>query len=207
MFRTAAAPERSGDGGRYRVSRAAALMVLLAFWVPAPAAPAGAGDVRCGDFRSDPAASIIDCDRLIAGGGLAARHEGLAHIGRASAHAELGQYAAAERDFERGIELHPAYAHAFSNRGAMYLDLGDYARALADLDHAIELDPKTHHAYLNRASVHYELHDYEAAIADYTREIELNPKYALPYIGRGGARTYTGEPELAGTIPLTYDRV
>jgi tetratricopeptide (TPR) repeat protein len=195
MFRTAAAPERSGDGGRHRVNRAAAWALVLAL---AGSVAAAAGEQpRCGDFRANPAASIVDCDRVLSAGGLTARHEGLAHIGRASAYAALGQYAAAERDFERGIALYPAYAHAFSNRGAMYLDLGDHARALADLDHAIALDPRTHHAYINRASVHYELGDYEAAIADYTREIELNPKYALPYIGRGGARTYTGEPELA----------
>ena len=45
------------------------------------------------------------------------------------------------RDLDEAIQLDPAAAHAYYDRGNAYRDLGQYQRAILDYDTAIRLDP------------------------------------------------------------------
>ena len=89
--------------------------------------------------------------------------------------------------YTRAIELNPAYADAYNNRGVAKGRRDQLEAALADLDRAIELNPTYAVAYNNRGNAKNNLGRYEAAIADYSRAIALDPTYAIAYNNRGNA--------------------
>ena len=53
----------------------------------------------------------------------------------------LGEYRQAVEVLTKAIELEPADAAIYVNRGAAYAALAQYGLAIADYDQAIELDP------------------------------------------------------------------
>ncbi len=73
----------------------------------------------------------------------------LGYMDRAYAYGESGQYALAEADYAKAIELKPDYSLAHSNRGWANLKLGNYDKALVSLNKAIELDPENNYGYRN----------------------------------------------------------
>ena len=82
---------------------------------------------------------------------------------RAIAHGKLGDYAAAERDCTRLLEIEPRHAPAYGLRGFVVWSLGRTTAALADLDEALRLDPSLRPARLNRADLLAQLGDLERA--------------------------------------------
>ena len=99
--------------------------------------------------------------------------------------------------YTKAIELNPAYAEAYNNRGNAKNNLGDHAAALEDCDRAIELNPALAAAYNNRGNAKAGLGDHAAALTDYDRAIELNPALAEAYNNRGNAKAGLGEPQAA----------
>ena len=61
-------------------------------------------------------------------------------------------YAGALTDFDRAIELNPAYTDAYGARGAVKYNAKKYKEAIADFDQAIALNPGYTYAYWNRGS-------------------------------------------------------
>lgn len=90
-------------------------------------------------------------------------------------------------NYTRAIELDPAFATAYTNRGNIYNAMSEYSNALADFTRAIELDPVHAIAYNNRGNAYRAMSDYSNAFADYTHAIELDPAFAMAYYNRGGA--------------------
>ena len=90
--------------------------------------------------------------------------------------------------YTRAIELNPAYALAYNNRGNAKHGLGRHEAALADYDRAIELEPTDAGVYNNRGVAKHSLGRHQAALADYDRAIELNPAYAGAYNNRGAVK-------------------
>ena len=116
----------------------------------------------------------------------------------------------------KAIELNPALAEAYNNRGNAKADLGQHEAALADHDRTIELNPTLATAYYNRGNTKRSLGQYDAELADYDRAIELNPTFAAAYNNRGYAKHALGQHdaaladldraiELAPTVAATYD--
>ena len=105
----------------------------------------------------------------------------------------LGQIDMAIADYSEAIELNPAYAEAYSNRGAAFFKKGEFDTAIADFDTAIRLDSDYVLAYSNRGAAYNEKKEYDKAIADCTKAIQLNPNYAQAYSNRGNA--YVGKAE------------
>ena len=149
------------------------------------------------DVRADPAASVID--RAIAAAvqrqqqgnieGAIEKWRAIANVAgeenrqlQAQAWFSVG-YLYHERDdletaidaYTKAIELNPALAGAYNNRGNAKSNLSQYQAALADYDRAIELNPAWAGAYTNRGLVKRDLGQYQAALADHDRAIELNP--------------------------------
>ena len=69
-------------------------------------------------------------------------------------------------DFEKAIELDPAFARAYRSRGTTYHRQHDYDRALADFDKAIELESGAMLGYYDRAISYDAKGDTGRAIAD-----------------------------------------
>jgi len=73
------------------------------------------------------------------------------------------------------LELAPADAAAWSNRGNVQLALGDPEAAIADQSKAIELEPLSPDPYLNRGTAEEALARWDAAAADYSWILEHEP--------------------------------
>ena len=95
--------------------------------------------------------------------------------------------ASRQGDFEQALplwnqvlELAPADAAAWSNRGNVQLALGDPEAAIADQSHAIALDPVSADPHLNRGTAEEALQRWDAAAADYTWILERYPEPGEP---------------------------
>ena len=77
---------------------------------------------------------------------------------RAMANIRLGNYAQAEEDCSRAIDLSPEYIKAVSRRGMARHKQGKYRGAVADFTRALELEPKNKHVsqLLARSQQQYE---------------------------------------------------
>ena len=90
--------------------------------------------------------------------------------------------------YTRAIELNPALAETYNNRGGVKEALGRHDEAIADYTRAIELNPVHAGAYYNRGNAKNSLRQYDEAIADYDQAIKLNPSDARAYNNRGNAK-------------------
>jgi tetratricopeptide (TPR) repeat protein len=102
----------------------------------------------------------------------------------AEAHASLGSvysftllWPAAEREYQRAIELNPGYATAYQWRALNLSRLGRHAEAVAEARRALDLDPlsRVQNAFLGRRL--YVAGDYAAAAAQLRKAIALDPDY------------------------------
>lgn len=127
------------------------------------------------------------------------------YLGRALDHMTLRDYAAAEADLTRALELTPTYTLALMARAqARYLaqELADEADAavagggktadrlkmrgaLDDLDRAIELSPRLAAAWYNKGVILGSAGDFTSAIAAFSRAIEIEPGMGEAWYNRG----------------------
>ena len=77
------------------------------------------------------------------------------------------------RDLTNTIELEPAFAFAYYNRGTFYAMTNDLYAALVDFDKAVELDPQLAEAWYNRGLVLVLLNRMDDAFRDLSRAGEL----------------------------------
>ncbi|MGH2523617.1 MAG: tetratricopeptide repeat protein, partial [Anaerolineales bacterium] len=106
-------------------------------------------------------------------------------------------FSAALRDFERAIELSPAYAVAHQWHANPLMVVGRQAEALAEVKRARELDPLS---VVIQASVGWHLYyarQYESAIEESRRALELDPDFALAHLWLGWALELTERCEEA----------
>ena len=122
---------------------------------------------------------------------------------RAAAYYGLGKekldaedYTGALVDFDKAIELNPAYVRAYYERGRAQAYLGNYDSAIASCTQVIEIGSDASDAYLLRGSVKARIGgDYAAALIDLDRAIELDAQHADAYSNRGGIKYGLGESE------------
>lgn len=92
--------------------------------------------------------------------------------------ADLELWKSARNDYDRAIEIAPAFAPAFANRGALKDDAGEYELALHDYDKAISIDPNNSIAYFNRGNTKYRMGNQSGACLDWSKALELGAEYA-----------------------------
>lgn len=76
-------------------------------------------------------------------------------------------------DYNKAVELAPATAPAWFNKGNILIELEDYTSALASFTRAIELKDDMGDAYFNRGYVYLKLGNRAAGIADLSKAGEL----------------------------------
>ncbi len=101
----------------------------------------------------------------------------------------------------REIELDPACAIGWQNRGFARHAQGDRDGALTDYTASITLDPVWIRPWQNRGVLHALRGDHDAAIADFTEVLKRDPTYADAYYNRAISRTTRGD--LPGAIDDT----
>lgn len=108
---------------------------------------------------------------------------------------QAGDFATAETQWTKAIELAPQNPAAWSNRGNAHLSQFQLPEALADFNQAVILAPNLPDPYINRGIAWEALGDWSNAIKDYDRAIELDPKDAVAYNNRGNAKGGSGDWE------------
>jgi tetratricopeptide (TPR) repeat protein len=113
------------------------------------------------------------------------------YLERGEAAAGAHDYDRAIADYSTAIELNPASAEAFNDRGFAYYLQGKSDRAIADFTRAIELRPDYPKAYNSRGVV-FMAGGYgrERAVADFDRAIALQPDFRYAYINRANAHLF-----------------
>lgn len=130
-------------------------------------------------------------------------HGGASHFS-GSAAASASHFRQAEADLGRVIELDPAYAAAWHERGLLYVRAAlrnqkpELAlRGVADLTEMLRLVPKGALAYCARGSAYGLAGDYDRALVDFDQAVKLCPNMADAYALRGGANLALGKQEAA----------
>jgi len=118
----------------------------------------------------------------------------------AEARAALGNFkmsyefdwAGAESEFRRAIELDPSYPTAHHWYSIWLLVFGRFDEALAEIKHAQELDPISLIINTTVADVLYEMHQYDASIEQSKKTLELDPNFAFAHSILGWAYSQQG---------------
>ena len=89
---------------------------------------------------------------------------------------ESGDYAAAQKAFEKAIKAKEDFAEAHNNLGYVLRRQGEenYKAALEHYNHALDLDPKLAEAYMYRGVLHALSGDEDSARKDLEKLNELN---------------------------------
>ena len=103
----------------------------------------------------------------------------------AEAHSSLGMlrvyydhdWAAAEREFNRALELNPDLPLAHQRYGTYLKLMGRFDESLAQYKHALELDPFSLQININIATIHFLKNETETAITQLNKTLELEPNY------------------------------
>ncbi len=143
-----------------------------------------------------------------------------AHYAMATAHTWYDwDWAGADREFRRGLELNPNDALGRNWHGGYLTVLGRHEEAIAEHQRALELDPLSVIVNANLARALYRARRYDEAIAQARKTLELDPGFALALFWLEGSLRHKGEfkeavalrqslatPEQARLIGRTFER-
>ena len=109
--------------------------------------------------------------------------------GLAEAHAALGlilddydyDFAGAEREYRRALELNPNYVPARQWRSELLFHLGRHDEAIAEMRRALELDPLSLIVNKIYGDCFYFARRYDEAIVQLNKTLELDPSFAVPH--------------------------
>jgi tetratricopeptide (TPR) repeat protein len=104
-------------------------------------------------------------------------------------------FAPAERNLLRALELNSRDAWAACHLGLTRHALSRSEEGIRDLDRAISLTARFGYYYRSRGLILNALNDRQGAIGDLTRALELNPRFAEAYHLRGKARLALGDQD------------
>jgi len=118
----------------------------------------------------------------------------------AEAHTSLGMiklsydwdWAGAEHEFKRAMELNPGYPLAYVMYGQYLTMIGRHADALSYFEEAHRLDPVFGESYRGEGYACFMAHKYDDAIVQYRKALELEPD-AITYFGLVLARAEKGD--------------
>lgn len=133
---------------------------------------------------------------------------------RGECYVQLQQYAAAEEDFTRTINLNKDYQQAYFKRGEVrLLDLNKWTEAVADLSTYLEKPRETaemNKALLYRGFAFYLLDNYPAAMQDYENALKTDSRngrlyYLIGKVEHATHKTTAACRHFSQAIKLGYD--
>src|SRR5215471_2531805 len=105
-------------------------------------------------------------------------------------------WAGAEREFKRAMELNPSYPLAYVMYGQYLTMVGRYADASPYFEKAHRLDPLFSESYRGEGYSCFMAHKYDEAIVQYRKALELEPD-AITYFGLVLSRAENGDSSTA----------
>ncbi|MEM9013407.1 MAG: tetratricopeptide repeat protein [Pseudomonadota bacterium] len=117
-------------------------------------------------------------------------------IGRAKAHARLGDDQAALADYASALQLRPAHVGARNARGVFFLERDAPERAIEDFELALAADPDNGDLWFNRGLAARKLGRAGEAVRDFSAAIRANDGDAAAWLNRGLAQA-DNNPEQA----------
>ncbi|MBA3354190.1 MAG: tetratricopeptide repeat protein, partial [Blastocatellia bacterium] len=103
------------------------------------------------------------------------------HATLGSVHNAMWQYAEAEREYKRAIELNPNYATAYHWYSIFLKDLGRYEESATMIKRAQQLDPLSSVIAVNISRMYQLQNNHEASIENSLKIIELDPNFGPAY--------------------------
>ena len=116
-----------------------------------------------------------------------------AHVAVAAAHWSVFEFSAAEREFQRALELNPKYAHAHHWYGLFLSWDTRHSDAIAHLRRAVELDPLNLQYNCNLGQVLGNAKQYDASFEQLRKTLEMDPNYAQAHAQLGTEYWNTGQ--------------
>ncbi len=117
----------------------------------------------------------------------------LAYLNRGTSKVDADDPAGALQDYNRSLELKPAYDKTWNSRGIARERVGDLAGARADYDQALQVNPDYGLALTNRGSLRQKTGDLAGAAADAEEAIRRSPEGATAYVLRGSLLRARGD--------------
>ena len=109
------------------------------------------------------------------------------HLMQGYDHAQSGRLQAAMHEYNRAIDLHPAYLHAWLFRGKAAGRAGQTDKALSDYAHALKLQPGNTEVIAQRAVSYHNSRQFRLAVADYSYLLSHEPGNLGTLMKRGMA--------------------
>ncbi|NJN61906.1 MAG: tetratricopeptide repeat protein [Coleofasciculaceae cyanobacterium RL_1_1] len=120
-----------------------------------------------------------------------------AAIADGTAALEAGDYAKAQAEFSKALELQPDSIFGYHGRALSRLRMQQYEAAIADLTEVLDRSPDDVRAFANRGSAYHALGKTRNAMIDYNRAIALQPDYDIAFVNRGSLHFDLGNYEHA----------
>jgi tetratricopeptide (TPR) repeat protein len=105
---------------------------------------------------------------------------------------------AAERDYQRAIELNPGYATGYHYYAVFLMDQGRLEQSIAQIRRAQEVDPLSRIILATAAYIYFYAHQYDRQLEEIQKLQELDPNYYGLYFQRG--RYYEGKGQYEKAI-------
>jgi Tfp pilus assembly protein PilF len=119
-----------------------------------------------------------------------------AHATLADAYSGLWNWAAAEREFKRALELNPNSAHAHKQYSYYLFAIGRNEEGLTEIKHALELDPLNLNYNDNLAGYYQVRGQYDLAVEQFKKVFEIDPNYAASYFNLAATYFDMGKHDL-----------
>ncbi len=116
-------------------------------------------------------------------------------INRANKRAVTGDIDGAIEDFNEAIQINPAKATAYFNRGFLHNTVGRFEQAILDFSEAIQLLPDYDEAYFHRAMGRAQLEDLQGAVDDFSQALRINPFCIKAYYKRAEVLAELGDQQ------------
>ncbi|MGB7621134.1 MAG: protein kinase [Terriglobia bacterium] len=108
----------------------------------------------------------------------------------AEPHATLGvikrdfewDWAGAEEEFQRAVELNPGYADAYNWRGTLFGMLGRREEALREKARALAIDPLSLIIKADLARMFYYTRDYDRSLEQYRAALDMDPNFSPTHL-------------------------
>jgi len=101
-----------------------------------------------------------------------------AHATLASSYASSWDWAAAERECKRALELNPNYAKGHKVYSLLLSTFGRYQEALVEMKRAVDLDPLNLNYNNNIGLTYFAGRQYDLAVEQFKKVIEMDPSFA-----------------------------